>query len=219
MADFRDYMGLDLTGYLMHYGVGHEDGGHSGRYKWGSGERPYQRTAAEGSISAKKKDENSVSKRSEVRNNDELLKLAKMAEAGDDSDTAVDAWVKLQKEIAKKSVDWYNSKPKSEEAKALYKEYREKNKKDTRELKARLDELIKERDEARNNWFKNNLTYATQRLDKEASKVAHQIYQIESANTSAMKKKLVSIVLRDLGFADTEENRRIILDTEVLFWD
>ena len=29
--------------YLMHYGKGHRDGGHSGRYPWGSGEDPYQR--------------------------------------------------------------------------------------------------------------------------------------------------------------------------------
>ena len=27
---------------LMHYGVGHENGGHSGRYPFGSGENPYQ---------------------------------------------------------------------------------------------------------------------------------------------------------------------------------
>lgn len=29
--------------YLMHYGVGHDKGGHSGRYPWGSGEDPCQR--------------------------------------------------------------------------------------------------------------------------------------------------------------------------------
>lgn len=29
--------------YIGHYGVGHLNGGHSGRYKWGSGERPNQR--------------------------------------------------------------------------------------------------------------------------------------------------------------------------------
>ena len=29
-------------GYLMHYGKGHLDGGHSGRYPWGSGDDPYQ---------------------------------------------------------------------------------------------------------------------------------------------------------------------------------
>lgn len=28
--------------YLMHYGVGHDKGGHSGRYRWGSGKDPYQ---------------------------------------------------------------------------------------------------------------------------------------------------------------------------------
>lgn len=28
--------------YIMHYGVGHDKGGHSGRYPWGSGENPRQ---------------------------------------------------------------------------------------------------------------------------------------------------------------------------------
>ena len=28
--------------FIMHYGRGHLDGGHSGRYRWGSGEDPYQ---------------------------------------------------------------------------------------------------------------------------------------------------------------------------------
>jgi len=50
MADFRDYIGLDLTGYLMHYGKGHLDGGHSGRYPWGSGKRPRQDHKSDTSI-------------------------------------------------------------------------------------------------------------------------------------------------------------------------
>lgn len=32
-----------MQDYLAHYGRGHEDGGHSGRYPWGSGENPCQR--------------------------------------------------------------------------------------------------------------------------------------------------------------------------------
>lgn len=36
IADFID------GDYLEHYGRGHEDGGHSGRYPWGSGEDPFQ---------------------------------------------------------------------------------------------------------------------------------------------------------------------------------
>ena len=32
---------------LMHYGRGHLDGGHSGRYKWGSGDDPYQHDTAD----------------------------------------------------------------------------------------------------------------------------------------------------------------------------
>ena len=31
-----------LEDVLMHYGVGHDKGGHSGRYRWGSGKDPYQ---------------------------------------------------------------------------------------------------------------------------------------------------------------------------------
>lgn len=30
------------SGYLAHYGVGHDKGGNSGRYPWGSGDSPYQ---------------------------------------------------------------------------------------------------------------------------------------------------------------------------------
>ena len=32
--------------YIMHYGVGHDKGGHSGRYPWGSGDEPYQDLSA-----------------------------------------------------------------------------------------------------------------------------------------------------------------------------
>ena len=40
MADFREYDGVDFTAdFIIHYGVGHEDGGHSGRYPWGSGKK------------------------------------------------------------------------------------------------------------------------------------------------------------------------------------
>ena len=49
MADFMEYYGADFSHeFLAHYGVGHDKGGSSGRYKWGSGDRPYQRTSMEG---------------------------------------------------------------------------------------------------------------------------------------------------------------------------
>lgn len=42
--DFRLYAGVDFSReFLCHYGVGHDQGGHSGRYPWGSGNRPHQR--------------------------------------------------------------------------------------------------------------------------------------------------------------------------------
>lgn len=42
----QDFINYIVTGEdsLMHYGVGHLDGGHSGRYPWGSGDNPEQRS-------------------------------------------------------------------------------------------------------------------------------------------------------------------------------
>lgn len=34
-----------MEDFLMHYGRGHLDGGHSGRYQWGSGQEPYQHSS------------------------------------------------------------------------------------------------------------------------------------------------------------------------------
>lgn len=49
MLTLQDFIKYIATGKynedsLMHYGVGHLDGGHSGRYPWGSGENPEQRS-------------------------------------------------------------------------------------------------------------------------------------------------------------------------------
>ena len=48
MADFREYAGIDASAFLIHYGVGHLQGGNSGRYKWGSGKNPMQRNPLSG---------------------------------------------------------------------------------------------------------------------------------------------------------------------------
>lgn len=37
---------MKFAGFLQHYGVGHLDGGHSGRYPWGSGDNPEQRSTS-----------------------------------------------------------------------------------------------------------------------------------------------------------------------------
>ncbi len=56
MNDFRIYQGMDFSGFLVHYGVGHDQGGHSGRYPWGSGAK------------GKKREVSSVEKREKSRN-------------------------------------------------------------------------------------------------------------------------------------------------------
>ena len=43
--DIQSYFGIhNDPNMIMHYGKGHLDGGNSGRYPWGSGENPYQRS-------------------------------------------------------------------------------------------------------------------------------------------------------------------------------
>ena len=43
--EIHSYFGIhDDPNMIMHYGKGHLDGGNSGRYPWGSGENPYQRS-------------------------------------------------------------------------------------------------------------------------------------------------------------------------------
>ncbi len=46
-----------MNDILMHYGVGHLNGGHSGRYPWGSGDQPYQRTSEFASMYKSMKDQ------------------------------------------------------------------------------------------------------------------------------------------------------------------
>lgn len=45
MSSIKDFINYIIHGEeLMHYGKGHLDGGHSGRYPWGSGKNPEQRS-------------------------------------------------------------------------------------------------------------------------------------------------------------------------------
>lgn len=47
VEDIKRYLGsaqMSNEEFIIHYGVGHLDGGNSGRYPWGSGENPYQRS-------------------------------------------------------------------------------------------------------------------------------------------------------------------------------
>ena len=46
-----------MNDILMHYGVGHLNGGHSGRYPWGSGDQPYQRSNEFAAMYKKLKDQ------------------------------------------------------------------------------------------------------------------------------------------------------------------
>lgn len=59
--------------YLIHYGVGHLDGGHSGRYPWGSGENgSSDRRAMKKDIKWVKKNEKKIKKKAYSQSKKEL---------------------------------------------------------------------------------------------------------------------------------------------------
>lgn len=72
-TDYLASLGCDMNTDLMHYGTKH----HSGRYPWGSGERPYQ---GEGGASKKNvKHQGYFARRKAVRQRQETLKKARAA--------------------------------------------------------------------------------------------------------------------------------------------
>lgn len=84
---------------LYHYGIKRR----SGRYPYGSGERPYQSTR--GNHAPRKSFE-------------ELKKRYPEEPADPDNDPNLDSYVQLYKEIREKSSDWYNGEGVSSAAKS-----------------------------------------------------------------------------------------------------
>lgn len=175
------------------------------------------------------------------------MRLVEIVKSGDqDSDEAIDLYIKIASEITEKSVDWYWSEPKSEPMKAMFKEMEQKVEKETESLERERKELVAERDrvvaEAKagvSKWQKANkaiwsamgiytppfdaVEKAYKKFDKQygerLKELGREIGKIEDRVRRERDEKMVHLVLTDLGFADTEENRQAILDTEVLFWD
>lgn len=174
------------------------------------------------------------------RSNAVLKKLANDAESGNDDKEAVDRYIAIQKEIIDKSVDWYESKPKSERAKNLYSKYEHETEQLTRVLKQDIDAIFESAEKNRKEVydkvlsrypkFMRNLdtiksTARSESVDAwnkkrlEATPLQQKARSLEDALRMKMETELVDVVLKDLGFAVTPENRRLIYDSQVLFWD
>lgn len=192
-----------------------------------------------------------LNKNNTGRSNSELKYLAEQSERADQfaRDTGelyeydaktIDRYNAAQEEIIDKSVAWYDDNPKSERAKALYKERDEKLRKveDTlgkpyreldKELRQKRDVLADEY-ERTHPWPKDK---KAQELSMKEFRKIMEIYE-KDPKLNKLKKdyndarssvrvwfdsKLVDVVLRDLGYAVTDENRDLIRKSQVLFWD
>ena len=149
----------------------------------------------------------------------------------------IDGWVNLQKEIHKKSGNFYFSKGVSPEFKKAIKEYRSKieemnQKYDTgtsyRKANNRLNEVIKGiNPEAYKMDFNNYLKIRKQaekdplyqQLHKEHIDLAAQKFKVMGPFRKTFEDKLAGIVLNDLGYENTAKGRQFLLDHELIFDD
>lgn len=93
LADFTGFEAPDEDYDILHYGVGHLDGGHSGRYAWGSGDNPMQRDEFMSTVNKLRKEGktdleigesmglNSTQFRTQYRLAKDLVSMEKRAEA------------------------------------------------------------------------------------------------------------------------------------------
>lgn len=191
-----------------------------------------------------------LNKNNTGRSNSELKFLAKQAELAErkhqtdewyehDAET-IDRYIAMQKEIIDKSVAWYDDEPKSERAKALYKERDEKRRKIEDTLGKPYHELDRELLQKRNSQADEYERTHPWPKDKKAQEISMkefrkimEVYEKDPKLNKLKKEytdarhsvdvwfdsKLVDVVLRDLGYAVTDENRDLIRKSQVLFWD
>lgn len=99
MNDFRLYA---HGNYLSHVGVGHEKGGNSGRYPWGSGERPMQElegTSAHAREMGKKKQSGQIDMQDAERRTRSALRRLKRSQKATGNKA-----VKVGKKLSKQAV-------------------------------------------------------------------------------------------------------------------
>lgn len=193
---------------------------------------------------------NALNKNNTGRSNSELKFLAKQAELVErkhqtdewyepDAET-IDRYIAMQKEIIDKSVAWYDDEPKSERAKALYKERDEKRRKIEDTLGKPYHELDRELRQKRDSQADEYERTHPWPKDKKAQEISikefRKIMEVYEKNPKLNKlkkeytdarrsvdvwfdSKLIDVVLRDLGYAVTDENRDLIRKSQVLFWD
>lgn len=129
MPDFRAYQGVDFSSdFLVHYGVGHLQGGHSGRFPWGSGEngggatrsaRDRYRTAKTNYRTAKRALRKAENRLDDISNNE-------LSSASDKRIAQRDV-NRRSRALDKAEVEFRNRKAKYKEAKSSDKEERRQN--------------------------------------------------------------------------------------------
>jgi len=157
------------------------------------------------------------------RDQSELAFLSRVGESGDFSDNDLKRYEGFQRKIVDTSIDWYEDKPKSERAKAWKKERDQALNNVEKTLGMKAKEAYKEYTTTRDNdpmWkFAGMESRKVKDLYEAYSKAHKEEWTAERAVRNAYDNKLVDVVLKDLGLPVTDENRKHILASQVLFWD
>lgn len=238
---YRDLVRLQRAPgpYLAHYGVSKADGAKrgSGRYPLGSGERPNQHDDERVGETEKKESgkaqatkngggsgrgtRRSSTKAKQLEQELEFLEKEYNKSARDTSEDYGDRFEKFRSKIENESVDWYEDIPKSKGAKKLYAESKAKRE----EIENTLGEKYREE---RDKWRKveNKIAWRGGIKFSKEKVMERSFKEVEKAYNDARRewqqnhnRKLVDVVLKDLGIPVTDANRKRIYYSGVLFWD
>lgn len=213
--------------------------------KWGKKNGPpYPLSASAHSASEKKagwrKSLNGGGKTTKKKRSETEISLEKelkfLATAADnpklyEKSYVIDRYIAFQKKIIDNSIDWYFDEPKSEAAKKWKSEKEKAIQKVENTLGKRFENLDKDYIKERNQLFDEYKDKPYKKLRKKLDQVDNIFNQrgLEKARNeyreaerlvrSKYKDKLVEVVLKDLGMPVTDENKYLIIQSQVLFWD
>ena len=153
-----------------------------------------------------------------VENQKELRYLSEAADKDKQTASDIDRWGKFQQRIENASIDWYNDKPKSEAAKKWKKERDSAITRVEKETKKAIAEFEEEKKKDFLSWFTGDM-FMSKKVKELKKKAEKERWDIEHAVKQKYKDKLVDVVLDDLELPITDENRYLLRNSGVLFWD
>jgi hypothetical protein len=194
--------------YLAHYGVGHKNGGHSGRYDWGSGSRPFQSLEGVFSKKKKKKKEKDTVLQNATKKTEEDVEKAKKHQ--EEVDKIVNDYIDATKETISKAASKKEDEAINKVADEVSKDKDSDDKKETKDDKKSKDKDSddkKDKKDKKNSVSKqmNNIDKTGNNLVRGAQTLNKTIRQFSRAsNTEDLSKKTDQELISEINRMNLE---------------